>query len=608
MKFFKKNAYQRTVSFLLCILLVLSLTACAPSSGETEQQRFDAYLATLPAAFISSDSLNINYLFYQPSDFGIEEELLTLPCTDKKGWDESMEETRQLLDELAAFDASKLDDSSKLTLTILQDYLQRQLLLQDFFYLENNYLGSFIGFQAQLPLLLNEFHIEKAQDLESYFHILETSEETFLKYASIEEERQKQNVGMSRSILDKVIGQCETFAKGDVDFLIESIGQKIDEADFLPQAEKDAAKEKSTRLLTENLRGAYRSLAEALSKIDAPDSDLGLASQPGGKEYYEALLQQSTGMDMTVPEVKEYLESKYDELLTRMQGMAFKLYRRYPERFEALLNGDETFALDYGELASAEETLEYLRKACESDYPALPELHYAVKQVAESMKDNFSPAAYLSSRIDEPDGSPEAIYLNGEFEPSLFTTLAHEGYPGHMYQHVFFKSMELPAVRYLIDYNGYSEGWATYVEHNSISYIPSDDTLLLEFMELNSQCTEVIIALSDIGIHYEGWNRAEYTAYMKEFFGEQPQEIFDEQYDLNLETPTNYLQYYLTGFLYQDLYDAAKEAMGDKFSSVKFNRILLETGPAPFSVLKEKVYAFADIKEEQASSKLPDAA
>ncbi|MDO5603095.1 MAG: DUF885 family protein, partial [Oscillospiraceae bacterium] len=550
MKFFSKKFLTRVAGFTAAAALLLNLSACvADDGGQSEQQRFDAYLDTLPAEFISPQSLDVNYLFYRPADFGIEEALLELPYTDKQGWDEGMQATRELLDELNGFDAAKLDESSQLTLSILQDYLQRQLLLEDFFYLDNNYLGSFIGFQAQLPLLLNEFHIENQHDLDSYYHVLETCGDAFSNYAAMEQERQEHDTGMSRSILDKVIEQCAAFADGDVTFLIESTEQKIDAADFLSDAEKDAAKEKCAKLINEDLCEAYRGLGEALSLIEAPDSDLGLASQPGGQEYYEALLQQSTGVDMTVPEVKEYLENKYQELLSRAQVAVFKLYQQQPDRIELLLSGG-AITFDYGDFSSAEEVLEHLKEACKADYPPLPELHYEVKQVAESMKDNFSPAAYLSSRIDAPQDSPEAIYLNGEFDPSLFTTLSHEGYPGHMYQHVYFRSLQLPAVRYLIGYNGYSEGWATYVEHNSIAYLPSDDRALLEFNDIYEQLTNVLIALSDIGIHYEGWDKAQYAAFMSEYFGELPAEMLEEQYALNLETPTNYLQYFLTGFLY----------------------------------------------------------
>lgn len=589
--------HSRFLALFLAFVMLLSTTSCAaPTKHDSEQERFNSYIKTLPAEFYPADSLNLNFTFRNPQDFGIEQEPAVLPFNTKEDWDSGMEETQEILDTLHSFDLDKLDESSQLTLLILEDFLSRQLMLQDYYYLDNSYLGSFIGFQAELPLLLNEYHLESKQDLDSYYNLLTTAEDTFIQYAEMEKARQEEGVGMCQPILDKIIGQCRIFANGNVDFLIESISEKIDNADFLNDEEKSAAKEKCEKLLKNDLRNAYRTLGSELSKIDAPEEMGGLATQPNGKEYYEVLLQVGAGIDMSVPEVKKYLENKLDSLMFEMQLSYMNLHKKYPEKFEQL------YSPDYGDFASAEETLEYLKTACAQDYPDVPDLKYEVTQVPESMSENFSPAAYLTSRIDEPEDYSEAIYINGEFSPSLFTTVAHEGYPGHMYQNAYFKSLDLPAARYLVYYKGYSEGWATYIERNSISYVPTEDREFLEFLELNDSATSIIIALSDIGIHYEGWTKEEYYDFMRTYLGDLDEDTLNDQYLLNLETPTNYLQYYLTGFLYQDLYNMAEEKMGSDFSSIEFNRILLETGPAPYSIIKDQVCAWAGIEDSDKDS------
>ena len=53
----------------------------------------------------------------------------------------------------------------------------------------------------------------------------------------------------------------------------------------------------------------------------------------------------------------------------------------------------------------------------------------------------MSPAFYLTPPIDT--GSPNLIYLNPDSRLrgiELYTTLAHEGFPGHLYQSQFFLS------------------------------------------------------------------------------------------------------------------------------------------------------------------------
>lgn len=51
-------------------------------------------------------------------------------------------------------------------------------------YLSNNYLGSYLGYQAQLPLLLVEYKFRTKLDIENYFKYLDLVPET-LKPMSI---------------------------------------------------------------------------------------------------------------------------------------------------------------------------------------------------------------------------------------------------------------------------------------------------------------------------------------------------------------------------------------------------------------------------------------
>ena len=79
-----------------------------------------------------------------------------------------------------------------------------------------------------------------------------------------------------------------------------------------------------------------------------------------------------------------------------------------------------------------------------------PSLNYqpeiVVKFIDKAMEEHFSPAAYMTSAIDNLE--KEYIYLNGSSVLTdgvykynyLYTTLAHEGLPGHLYQNVYFKS------------------------------------------------------------------------------------------------------------------------------------------------------------------------
>ena len=87
------------------------------------------------------------------------------------------------------------------------------------------------------------------------------------------------------------------------------------------------------------------------------------------------------------------------------------------------------------------------------------------------MQEYLSPAFYLTPPLDTR--TPNIIYINPSDQRSnleLFTTLSHEGFPGHLYQTIFFGNTEPSDIRYLITSSGYIEGWATYIESYGYQY------------------------------------------------------------------------------------------------------------------------------------------
>lgn len=579
---------KRLISALLALCVTASfllLPGCGPSA-ETVQLQFDEFIQELPSRMLSPGDMDLNYLFRDKASFGFADEAYSLPFATAEDYERDLADTGELIRQLESFPARKLREDQQLTRDVALDFFRRNSKLNDYYDWNNSYLGSFIGFQAQLPMLLGEYHFDSKSDLENYFHILESFPSAFTSYADMEARRQEHGVGLPQCILDKVVEQCRNFSGEDRPYLVDEVNDKISGLSFLTEEEKDAARQKNERLLVGSMVPAYIQLGDRLASMHSDNPDLGLSSQPDGAKYYEALLQSRTGVDMTVPQVKGYLEDKRNTLLSQ----ARKLLQEHPSIQEKINAGE---GVSYGSFQSARENIDYLHNQLGALYPALPALNYQVKQVPSALQENFSPAAYLQGRLDDPPDTPEMIYLNGGYQSSLFSTIAHEGYPGHMYQHSYFKSKQPPAVRMLLDYNGYSEGWATYVENNCWQYTQAqgEDLVYLQFQSIWTRIQQASIALFDIGIHYDGWDRVQFKQQVEQVFGAgaMAEDALREQYDLTLETPTNYLQYYFNGFLFQDQYDRAEQALGESFDPVAFHDVILSTGPAPYTVIQAQV-------------------
>ena len=213
-----------------------------------------------------------------------------------------------------------------------------------------------------------------------------------------------------------------------------------------------------------------------------------------------------------------------------------------------------------------------------------PDAGYDVHYVDQSLQDYLAPAFYITAPID--DYSNNSIYINnakGNSGISAFTTLAHEGYPGHLYQTIMSYSSGMEPVRSLLNYPGYVEGWATYVEMMSYRYAGLDaDTA--DLLMHNQSATLSLYASSDIGIHYDGWTAPDMYKFW-ETYGITDHDAIDEITGLIVSDPGNYLKYYVGYLNFLALRENIQSSYGGSCSLTDFHKTLLTMGPAPFSLL-----------------------
>ena len=229
------------------------------------------------------------------------------------------------------------------------------------------------------------------------------------------------------------------------------------------------------------------------------------------------------------------------------------------------------------------------------DFPTLNNVSYEIRYVHPSMKKFLSPAFYLTPPIDTQ--TPNVIYINQSDRTSsleLFGTLAHEGFPGHLYQTVSFARSNPSSIRYLITSPGYIEGWATYVESYAYQYAASlmpdagseTASAAVTLAWLNRSMNLCIYSLIDLGIHYSGWDQARTAAFLKAF-GITNASTVSEIFQYIVETPGNYLKYYLGYLNFLDLKNKCSQKSGDNFDLKDFHRQILEIGPVQFPVLEK---------------------
>lgn len=566
-------------------LLVLSLTACgvkAVPAGESGAA-FTQFTEELFRARSSSDSLTLNYTLAHPENYGIS----SLP----KGFSPFSPEDlsadalslENLLASLQQFDKNSLPFEEQVLYDILRDKLETDLQGENYAAFSEA-LGPTTGIQAQLPVLLAEFSIEDATDLAQYFSLLETVPDYFDSLLSLEEKKSRWKTLPCRSTLDNIIAQCETFLAGSgASILEETFRKKASGFSFLGEAQKQAAIARNRSCVEKYIIPAYNSLTAGLKQLLPMAGDEGsLSRYPNGRAYYQHLVRESTGSSLSVPELynlmTEQLETSQNTLIA------------YAAKDPSLFSSCQSYVTKY----SAPDTiLAVLEKRMTEDFPLLPEdSHYEVKYVDEALEDYLSPAFYLTPPLD--DSGNNVIYINNSDKydrSSLFNTLAHEGYPGHLYQTCYMHSRHLPLLRYSLDYGGYTEGWATYAEIYAYKYagISRDEVGILRNNTIATLC---LYGLCDVGVHYEGWDLEKLRSFLGRY-GSWGAGAAAAVYSAVVDEPASYLKYTVGYLEFARLKQQMKEELGGAFSEKLFHTFVLDMGPAPFDILADYLPAWA---------------
>lgn len=563
---------------ILCLFLTFTISSCSLFPKEADPSTFDNYTHELFLTIMGDDEFTSHFLFKNPENYGLSQNGSIMLPTPSINNAFSNFLINQLFSNLYNYDYNKLNFDQQITYNILDNLLNTiNSETKEMSYLSNNYLGSYLGYQAQLPLLLSEYPFYDIDDIYNYFALIDLVPETFEAYVTFELEKAKNGYGMPDFVISNVIDQCSEFINdAENHFLIKTFENRIDNLDFL--ANNDVTKNELIKTNYEKITGplktGYEYIKDNLPQLyGKATNNLGLYYYNEGKEYYSLLFKNETGYDIPIEEAIAYIENKlsssHNELIT--------LIANNPDLENQIR--DAQFMV-----GTPEEQLQKFKQQIIGHFPTIdtyPNIN--IKYIDESMENHFSPAAYMNSPID--DYSNEFIYLNnasidGDFN-YLYHTLAHEGIPGHLYQNIYFKQQNTNILRKILKSSGYIEGWATYAEMYSFNFCKEEEKAIAEYFKLNNKFSGALQCRLDMGIHYQGWGATEVYNYLNTYLSGYSLENATAILEQLIEIPTNSQIYFFTYFKIEDMYTKTKTLLGDDFNEVEFHRLILDCGPIP---------------------------
>lgn len=561
--------------FLAAVLSIIYAAILSPAGKSTGS--FSEFCTTLFREEMKSNTMNLHFTLKDPKAAGIDSYEITLGSLSGDSPHNQARQLKKLSEELKKYSHRSLKGKDRLTCRLLSDYISRQQNLAAYPYYDEPLTPSG-GVTSQLPVLLAEYTFRNTRDIKDYLGLLSQMDTYFLGILDYEQKKADAGLFMSDEACLKVIEGCEVFTEHpDDNFLIDTFSNRLNAMDGLTDTQKNAYLKQHSKVLSDHVIPAYSQMIKGLTMLlGRGHNNWGLCNFPEGKAYYEAVVSADTGCDDSVEDLFSQIAKARREDLTFCQN----LLEKNPKLASQSPKPDAA-------LKEENAMLSRLQKEILTDFPAPPQTDVEICHVDPALSEYLAPAFYITAPID--DISHNRIYINdakNDTDIYYFTTLAHEGYPGHLYQTICTSSYGAPEVLSLLNYPGYTEGWATYTEMQSFYYAGLDPDLA-SLLQHNQAATLSLYATADIGIHYFGWEKEKNAAFWSEY-GVDDTATVKRITDLILEEPGNYLKYYVGYLKFRQMREQL--ALENKsFSVSAFHEAILRTGPSPFSVLEETV-------------------
>ena len=542
------------------------------------KESFSDFEDELFQEMMSEDYTTLHFSLRDYQKYGIEKPDVNIGDASWDDYEDSVEDCDEYLKKLQSFDYDSLSETEQKDYRTIAFYLERNKELNSYPYFDWAF-NSDEGVIDNLLTTFTEFVFYEKEDIDDYLATL-ASVPAYL-YQCLENTKKQAAKGyfLTDAMLKATEDAIEKFVdKKDDNELIKIFDENIDAFDGLSTEEKEAYKKKNQEIVLNAYIPSYEKVAEELQKLKGSrKADYNVSSLDGGSEYYAALARYKTSIDADVETIldicTQYIEKSVDELYDIMQN--------HSEVTEETLDFD-----------SAEDVLSYLEGHLDA-FPVLDKVYYNVQYLDPSVANDSIVAYYLSPPVD--DMRDNVIKINGDNVSDvldLYTTLAHEGFPGHLYQTNYYIQHQPSLLRTQLTMMGYQEGWGMFAEGQAL-HVSGLSEYASEYQKINIELNYVLSAAVDLGVNGLGWSTKDVSKYLDRL--DLNSSIAKDLYDFATLQPGTILPYGVGVAMFELLENKAKNALGNDFDQKAFNEVLLNDGNRPFEVVEDDVNAYCGI-------------
>lgn len=542
------------------------------------KESFSDFEDELFQEMMSEDYTTLHFSLRDYQKYGIEKPDVNIGDASWDDYEDNVEDCDEYLKKLQSFDYDSLSETEQKDYRTIAFYLERNKELNSYPYFDWAF-NSAEGVIDNLLTTFTEFVFYEKEDIDDYLATLASVPAYLDQCLENTKKQAAKGYFLTDAMLKATEDAIEKFVdKKDDNELIKIFDENIDAFDGLSAEEKEAYKKKNREIVLNAYIPSYEKVAEELQKLKGSrKADYNVSSLDGGSEYYAALARYKTSIDADVETIldicTQYIEKSVDELYDIMQN--------HSEVTEETLDFD-----------SAEDVLSYLEGHLDA-FPVLDKVYYDVQYLDPSVANDSIVAYYLSPPVD--DMRDNVIKINGDNVSDvldLYTTLAHEGFPGHLYQTNYYIQQQPSLLRTQLTMMGYQEGWGMFAEGQAL-HVSGLSEYASEYQKINIELNYVLSAAVDLGVNGLGWSTKDVSKYLDRL--DLNSSIAKDLYDFATLQPGTILPYGVGVAMFELLENKAKNALGNDFDQKAFNEVLLNDGNRPFEVVEDAVNAYCGI-------------
>ncbi len=548
-----------------------------PTADFAAEEQFQEMIHNLFYDTVTSSGLTMHSMLTDPEAYGITEYPETLGDYSIQALQDNYAELRDDYEKLLSIDRSALSPELQTDYDILLEYMETEQEGEKFLLYDHPF-SAISGVQVELPIVLAEYSFRTPEDAEHYLALLSSIDEYYEQLLEYVQAQKEAGIFLSDQTISDVLDSCQSYLDApETGMMAETFLSRLDSLTELSQEDREALISRNEEILKNDFTAAYVTLTEGLEDMKGhAESPSGASSLPNGTEYYEYLLKSSTYTSYRNPKaLKDAIAGRMLDELDHAQ----ELMSQDPELIHDL------YQFDFS-IQDPEDALTDLQTKLLTDFPEVPAYAYEVRTLPEALEPYTSPAFYLSPPIDTQNEN--FIYINQSSVAArndIYTVMAHEGYPGHLYQCNYFNTVNHSLLRSLMSFSCYVEGWATYVQYLAYQWDDQIRPELAELLAINESAYLALYALVDYQVNYEGMTVEELGEFLNELFRISNPEAADSLYQIVCEDPANYMKYYVGYLEISEMREKAEEVLGNDFDAKAFHTFLLDFGPAPFSLI-----------------------